>query len=480
MRNIRLKTLLALLLMTGGMTMQAQEQLEAELIGDSRGYIAMLSLDNDEALVVTRGEENGTIDLCRMKNDGVELEYVAQNHLNENDYIMFGQSLLFRGKDDVLGIIYHKTRADSLWIVVGDIDDNLIVTETGSVLLSSLGTMPPYFREPQYLIENEYTFVVNYFTYVSSEKQFRIIRFDKWGNVLADRGFTSVLMDFDRLFASNADSTGYLIGCCDMNEHPIGNTRCYNLDFNLDTTLLHDEIYWGFPLPGWRGNIFYPYIAKHPQNGCIYVVGSSGWDINGQTVHQDAIIAKFDKDMSHIDNWELTMDTPADDQRAFYKSIDFFPDGSIAMCAMVSYGFYVARFDENLHKISEIYSPSAGGWQGPFEICAMPNGDCLITTIDDKIYHIFADSFWRVEDTHNNGLKVVIAYPNPGKDVLNIRTGLKDARVEVYDLNGRMVYGQEITDDITPINTTSWPSGSYVWKVVANGKEAESGKWIKK
>lgn len=77
--------------------MQAQEQLEVELIGNSRGYIAMLSLNEDEVLVLTRGEENGTIALCRMKTDGEELDYVAQNHLNENGYTMFGQSLLFRG-----------------------------------------------------------------------------------------------------------------------------------------------------------------------------------------------------------------------------------------------------------------------------------------------------------------------------------------------------------------------------------------------
>ena len=109
----------------------------------------------------------------------------------------------------------------------------------------------------------------------------------------------------------------------------------------------------------------------------------------------------------------------------------------------------------------------------------MPNGDCVVTTIDDKIYHILADSFWNVEEAHENGLKVAIAYPNPGKDVLNIRTGLKDARVEVYDMNGRMVYRQEITGNVTAINTTNWSEGAYVWKVMADGKEVECGKWIK-
>ena len=114
----------------------------------------------------------------------------------------------------------------------------------------------------------------------------------------------------------------------------------------------------------------------------------------------------------------------------------------------------------------------------------MPNGDCLITTINDNIYHILADSFWNVDEAHDNGLKVAIAYPNPGKDVLNIRTGLKDVRVEVYDMSGRMVYGREITENITSINAESWPAGIYLWKVytgVSTGSTTlvESGKWIK-
>ena len=107
MKAIRIYTLLALLLMAGGVTMQAQEQLEVELIGNSRGYIAMLSLDEDEVLVLTRGEESGTIALCRMKTDGAELEYVAQNHLSEGGFSMASQQLLFMKEDGFPSIIYR-------------------------------------------------------------------------------------------------------------------------------------------------------------------------------------------------------------------------------------------------------------------------------------------------------------------------------------------------------------------------------------
>lgn len=89
--------------------------------------------------------------------------------------------------------------------------------------------------------------------------------------------------------------------------------------------------------------------------------------------------------------------------------------------------------------------------------------------------------FESVGETEENTFAV---YPNPGKDVLNIRTAVTmwqpyNAHVEIYDLSGKLIYNQEITDNITTIAATSWPSGTYIWKVIANDKEAENGKWIK-
>ena len=106
---------------------------------------------------------------------------------------------------------------------------------------------------------------------------------------------------------------------------------------------------------------------------------------------------------------------------------------------------------------------------------------------DYCIFRITPEDFLNVEEAHSHGFAVATAYPNPGKDMLNIRTGLKDARVEVYDMSGRMVYGQEIMENVTAINTTDWSDGTYVWKVYASGGGpstgsgtlVESGKWIK-
>ncbi len=90
-----------------------------------------------------------------------------------------------------------------------------------------------------------------------------------------------------------------------------------------------------------------------------------------------------------------------------------------------------------------------------------------------------AEAFLGIDEAHDNGLKVSVAYPNPGKDVLIIRTGLQNARVEVYDMNGRLIHSQTLTEHVTGIDAGDWAEGVYVWKVLASGKEVEIGKWVK-
>lgn len=44
----------------------------------------------------------------------------------------------------------------------------------------------------------------------------------------------------------------------------------------------------------------------------------------------------------------------------------------------------------------------------------------------------------------------------------------------------QMAIKQEITENVTAIDAGYWAEGAYVWKVLANGKEGEIGKWVKK
>ena len=151
----------------------------------------------------------------------------------------------------------------------------------------------------------------------------------------------------------------------------------------------------------------------------------------------------------------------------------------------------IERLDANLDTVSTLfYDLDKGNINSlAYSIISTYDGGTLLVfsskNLDNTTQHwttvtkFPADAFVGIEEAHENGLKVAIAYPNPGKDVLNIRTGLKNARVEVYDVIGRLVHRQEITENVTSINAEWWPAGTYIWKVVANGEEVETGKWVK-
>ena len=150
--------------------------------------------------------------------------------------------------------------------------------------------------------------------------------------------------------------------------------------------------------------------------------------------------------------------------------------------------FYVAMLDGNLNIVGEIYYHNEERMVVPYSIHVLESGDCLVSTagkdrktleMQHAIFKLSQEIFLSIDEAHDAGFSLAVAYPNPGKDLLNIRTALPNAQVEIYDLSGRLVHNQEITANITSINARNWPSGTYIWKVIANGKEAESGKWIK-
>ena len=153
--------------------------------------------------------------------------------------------------------------------------------------------------------------------------------------------------------------------------------------------------------------------------------------------------------------------------------------------------------DRNFNTVQELYydmgKDSTALWINTLK--ATSDGGCIVAGhfrnyVEDpynnfhRAFHSVVkkfppDAFDGIDEAHDNGLKVAIAYPNPGNSQLNIRTALSNSYIKVYDLNGKIIHKQELSDNITSINAESWPPGVYVWKVVSDGKEAESGKWVK-
>ena len=87
----------------------------------------------------------------------------------------------------------------------------------------------------------------------------------------------------------------------------------------------------------------------------------------------------------------------------------------------------------------------------------MDDGSILATGLYN-IAKFPASAFTDIDEAHAHNLKVAVAYPNPGGDVMNVRTSLRDCTLQVYDMQGRMVHQQEITDDVTSVDASSWSS----------------------
>jgi hypothetical protein len=81
-------------------------------------------------------------------------------------------------------------------------------------------------------------------------------------------------------------------------------------------------------------------------------------------------------------------------------------------------------------------------------IDSQPNSDdylhwCADTTGFNHGLPIFADyDLTSIEEQCEN--VNAIAYPNPGNKILNIRTSLPNAHIEIYDLTGKLIHNTEI------------------------------------
>ena len=181
----------------------------------------------------------------------------------------------------------------------------------------------------------------------------------------------------------------------------------------------------------------------------------------------NGVILKEDNTLIHVQNWNLG-------------------DGDGDSWVVIEH------LDENFETISEMYYTS--GEDGNFievnSIVSTKEEDLLLVGYGnslngDKSWNFVtkfpASAFVSIEEAHAHNLKVAVAYPNPGGDVLNIRTGLRNATLHVYDMQGRKIHQQEITDEVTSIDASKWSSGTYIWKLTVNNEQltVEEGKWVK-
>ena len=326
-----------------------------------------------------------------------------------------------------------------------------------------------------------------------------IVRFDVDGDVMAERkmkcygGQVSGGLVYEETFFHKLIPTPDSTGCRFITGrnyvwgpyNPPGPLvyTCFTMDEHLnvvDSIKNTDTLSFPFLC----GNM--AYYRVNPHNGRSYSINSFSFPAyNGNPeIEKDLLMGVYDENMFQTNYaWAKHSDERFDG--GYEYSIDFDADDNVYVLGDVDYEFlYIAYMDADLNKIGEIYVKEPGTSLAAMGLVALPEGGCLVSSssfysYEGYIHKVTLSDLMDIEEAHSNGFTMAMAYPNPGKDVLNIRTALENAHLEVYDLHGRLMHNQRITGNVTTIDAAAWPSGVYVWKVIANGKEAETGKWIK-
>ena len=504
MKNIRLYILLALLLMAGGVTMQAQEPQRFF----ERHYIDDLIFMNENDLLVLGADEAADVALYKVDENGELINMVVLPSIQDNNSLRH----LARFHDGSVGLFVTKYSNDTIRLQRMTVHEDLSVDTmdfnwVGYDFYRFLAGGEQWVEDA--LGNYYYSYYVDTL-WTSGHHGLRILKFDGNGELLTER-----LLD-DPVPSSSGCylfPTPDMMGCrlvLAANQF----YNCYTLDGDLNTVAVKENIdQLSYPVQcGWQAC-----FRMNPYNGRTYTINMEIEVIpdpndpygNPLVVHnEDVLMSVFDADNFEqlAYTWGITSEIPCTPGKP--NSIDFGENGDVYMASGMdkpdnwyfSKSLYIVHLDEDLNKLQEIYYKEDGSelmYFGGLRLNS--NGDVFIscqvakpsmTGTTGAIFKVPKEVFDGIEEAHDAGFAVAVAYPNPGKNVLNIRTALQNARVEVYDMNGKLIHSQALTENATGIDATDWAEGVYVWKVYVGGPStgsgtavsgtlAETGKWVK-
>ena len=288
-------------------------------------------------------------------------------------------------------------------------------------------------------------------------------------------------------------------------EHVVGTASYYDKDFNFirerylrvadvlyDGLNIYDELY-NISVKRSNHNTTYlttqirnPQNPLHDENCRLYEIDD---DVNAASEFLD-VINYTDRGTEEWDFSSLCSGVDLKDDNSIYYTYSM----NIGYSSYLDSWICIDRLDSNMNKITTLY-------YGLDDMChdrvlsintTKDEGAIIVHSgVDldsDKGYNFVTkfpvSAFVNIEEAHAHNLKVAVAYPNPGGDVMNIRTSLRDCTLQVYDMQGRMVHQQNVSDDVTSVDASGWKSGTYVWKLGMRNEElgikmVEEGKWVK-
>ena len=506
MKNTKIVFLLALLTL-GGATLQAQQSPETleefRKLGDTL-FISMTSAGEHEVLA-----------LATMINENHVAEYFLQRRREDGELLssvrIWSNEFLERTLPLPMTEVFLPKDSDPFFFYLEKTPGVDTCTFHKATFHGDSGvTFKDYdwfgmdlFVWDEHIMDNTTAAIVNkdgcaILTYRANTDNIRIVRFSEEGHVLAERLFET---DAGELtghgLVTTPDSLGFRI--IRPRTDGIWGYSCFTFDTELnivDTIENVDQL--SYP-PVSCSNL--AYFRTNPYSGKTYSINQfSVPAYNGNPeIHQDILMSVYDENMVQT-HYTWGVHTPTNSHGGTPNTIGFSSSDEVYMAGgtdgIPPHSLYVAFMDQDLNKYGEVYYAHPSKYLDAQSIVACSDGGCLVCCygINDNTFayehflcKVTLSDFLSTEEAHSHGLAVATAYPNPGKDVLNNRTALQDARVEVYDLNGRLMHGQEITGNITAIPAEAWPAGVYVWKVyisdggpsTGSGTLVETGKWVK-
>ena len=516
MKTTKLYTLLALLLMAGGVTMQGQEYPEDLEVIYRSDYVRVTSVYciDENAFLAFATTESGSRTLMKITYEGEILDSIS---LPDNRLELWRHANFMNGKLRYVSFRLDDNDTLPLLCAVDIAPEDLSLTYTSynwdgadfnhpSVTLFYTNMIYPVFSKDGSLT---LSYPVDSLWMINQKESMHLVKFDNEGNMVKERVFRDYKASLTNFFFSAPDSLGYRLILMNSDSYDFD---CHTLDSDLNTISILDSVgrvpYANQWMSGWLYGISDGVCSMrfNPYNGRTYSVGSEdAWEYQDEKTN--VIMTTYDEDFNLI-NWTFGIINPLRSDEGYGMS--FGSNGEVYMLGWMDlpdfkgtrqteseefYNVYVGLMDEDLNKRSEIYfKPDLS--LAPNTISACPAGGCILSCFRGKdsgptdycVYRIMPEDFWDIEEAHLHGFAVATAYPNPGGNTLNIRTTLQNARVEVYDMNGRLVHRQDITENVTGIDAGGWASGTYIWKVYtggsstlrpSSGAEVESGKWIK-
>ena len=521
MKKLRLYTLLALLLMAGGVNLKAQNDsyftyedpnfrfseggpcLEVGS-NDSKNHFFLASAFDFSYDWFAYEQEHNTP--ARILKLSPEMELLGEMVIGED------------GRRSTVTGIHHDPENEDLFLAVGKIHDNDLHYDKPfmvrfdadlNIVWQKEVELPHncckfFFKQKSFMdSQNDIVYMTEF--YDSSNPMthpYLYLRLSSEGDVMAIDSTQTALLTTGGIFEYLDGSGDY--GVCNSsnasiqrlnrNFEPMGQRNIpYNIHFeNADEILLmsrYDRCS----------------VLSMPDSSLFIAADGNGW-FDPEVVPDAAVLMKLSPSDTlfniYVDDFDgLFLSDCYDDYTetvAEIKGLDILNDNLFLCYGILDYEPGGGMVGNSAFCVTKLTTGLDVIWQQVYDfnnrimpryVMATQDGGCLVTgeigtglngeegmmmfavKIDSEGYLDVAEA--------ENPVQYGECYPNPGTNVLNIRTVLQNAWVEVYDTNGRLIHSQALTENVTAIGAEDWVKGVYVWKVMANSKEAGCGKWIK-